>query len=212
MGPLPYTVLRVVEAGVVLFDFHRARLADGDGLELAFDAFAARARPGIYVLRGVGPAEFSVTERPASRLADGQPTRTLVSPIAHLAGPQRKVPSPSPWDAVRQEGVATLLVSAAGDEYLESCVASVLAWDGTRLLAPPDDRPRVASAFERWLVESAGAVRAPLRVDARQPLILANAVAGPCVPAQPVQPPPALVERLREAWLGTARRAAGRAE
>lgn len=206
MAPLPYTVLRVVEAGVVLFDFHRARLADGDGMELAFDAFAARAKPGIYVLRGVGPAEFSVTERPSSRLRDGQPTRTLVSPIAHLTGPQRKVPSPSPWDAVRQEGLATLLVTADGDEYLESCVASVLAWDGARLLAPPDERPRVASAFERWLVETSSATRAPLHVEARQPLLLANAVAGPCVPEQPVPPPPEVVERVRAAWLATARR------
>lgn len=206
MAPLPYTVLRVVEAGVVLFDYHRARLADGDGAELAFDAFAARAAPGLYVLRGVGPGELSVTERPASRLADGQPTRLLVSPIAHLAGPQRKVPSPSPWDAVREAGVATLLTTADGAEVLESCVASVLAWDGQRLVAPPEDRPRVASTFERWLVENAGAVRAPVSVAARWPLLLANAVAGPCVPAQPVAPPPEVVARLREAWLATARR------
>ncbi len=206
MSVVPYTVLRVVDAGVVLFDFHRARLADDADTARAFDAFAAQATPGLYVLAALRPGELSVTTRPRSRLHDDQPTRTLVSPIAHLAGPQRKQPSPGPWDAVRRDGVATLLTTADGAEYLESCVASVLAWDGRELVAPPENRPRVASAFERWLLTTAGARRAPLRVAEGLPLLLANAVAGPCVPQQGAVPPGEVVARLREAWLSTARR------
>lgn len=207
MNSAGYTVLRVVDEGVVLFDFHRARLGDDAATRAAFDAFTARAEPGIVVVRVTAPGRLELTRRPASRLADGQPSRTLVSPIAGLQGPQPKQPPPSPWDGVREAGVATLLTSADGAEVYESCVACALAWDGEGFVAPPLDRPRVASTFERWLVETARARRAPLRLDSGWPLVLANAVAGPCVPAQAARPPDEAVSRLRDAWLGTARRA-----
>jgi hypothetical protein len=205
--PPGYTLLRVVDAGVVLFDFHRARLGRDAATLAAFDAFSRSAEPGIVAVRGRAPGDLALERRATSRLADGQPTRRRVSPVAHLRGPLPKQPAPSVWDDVRLAGVATLLTSADGEELYESCVACVLAWDGAGFVAPPDDRPRVASTFERWLVETGRARRAPLRLDAGWPLVLANAVAGPCVPEQPQPPPPHAVSRLRDAWLATARRA-----
>jgi hypothetical protein len=201
---MSYTVLRVTEAGVVLFDAHRRRL--GAACEAAFDAFAAAAEPGIYGLRGVD-GRLEVTRRERSRLYDGIPVRFLPSPIADRTGPQVKTPSPSPWDAVRQDGVATLLTSPDGAEIYESCAAGVLAWDGTTLVAPPLETPRIASVTEAFLLARHPHRRAPIRRDAGWALVLINAVAGVCVPSLPAPPFPAdVLSALHESLSRSAHR------
>lgn len=202
---MSYTALRVTESGVVLFDAHRRRL--GPAYEDAFDAFAASAEPGIYGLRGVDGL-LEVTRRDRSRLFDGIPVRFRPSPIADRTGPQVKTPSPSAWDGVRQDGVATFLTSPDGAELYESCTAGVLAWDGDTLVAPPDAVPRIASVTEAFLLEAHAHRRAPLRREARWPLVLVNAVAGACVPSLDRPPfPTAVLSALRDSLAGSARRA-----
>lgn len=201
---MSYTALRVTESGVVLFDAHRRRL--GVAYEAAFDTFAATAAPGIYGLRGAD-GHLETTRRDRSRLFDGIPVRFLPSPIADRRGPQVKTPSPSPWDAVRQDGVATLLTSPDGAELFESCTASVLAWDGATLVAPPDDAPRIASVSEAFLLSRHPHRRAPIRRDAGWALVLVNAVAGACAPSLEAPPfPAAVLSALRASLNSSARR------
>jgi hypothetical protein len=119
-------------------------------------------------------------QRAGSTLVDGMPVRLAVSPFAARRGAFPKPGSPSAYDTVRLPGVATLLTSADGSEIHESCVAAVLGWDGTRFVCVPEDRPRVASVAEAAMRATLPFVRAPLRTDDHLPLILLNAVAGPC--------------------------------
>jgi hypothetical protein len=181
-----YTTLRVTEAGVVLFDAHRARL--GPDAFLEFDAFAAGATPGVYVLQRVD-GRLQVTPRPGSRLFEGIPLRRQPSPLAPGLGPQAKAGAPGPYDAVRVAGVATLLTDPSGDEVWESCTAAVLAWDGQGLVAVPEDRTRVASTAEQELVRCLPVRRAPVRPEAGWPLVLVNAVIC-CVPKGSAFPAP----------------------
>lgn len=198
----PYTTLKVTEAGVLLFEAHRARL--GPAVQAAYDAFAARAEPGVYVLQAQG-AELVVTPRGPSRLVDGIPLRWRPSPLKPGLGPQPKAGSPGPYDAVRTPGVATLLTDPSGAELWESCTASVLAWDGARLVAVPADVTRVNSTAEGEVVQRLHVRRAPLRVDAHWPLLLLNAVVATCAPRGPDFP--AQVRRnVEEALQATVRR------
>jgi hypothetical protein len=201
---MSYTALKVSEQGVVLYEAHRRRL--GAAWEAAFDAFARTAEVGIYALRGVD-GRLEVTRRDRSRLWDGIGVRFLASPVASLRGPQVKAPSPSPWDAVRVPGVATLLTSADGEEVFESCAAAVLAWDGRELVATPETSPRIASLTEPYLLERRPHRRAPLRRNAGWPLVLVNAVVGACLPTLegPVFPAEVLGD-LRALLTASARR------
>ena len=201
-----YTVLKVTDAGVVLFDAHRERLgaAWGD----AFDAFSREAEPGIYALRVEGDA-LRVTRREGSRLMNGMSVRFATSPIAGSVGARAKAPPPSPWDAVRTPGVAQLLTSSDGREIFEACSAAVLAWDGGVLVATPEPSPRSASITESYLLARHPHRREPLLVDAAPPLVLVNAVVGVCVPHVVGRRrfPREVVEALRATLEGSARRA-----
>ncbi len=177
---MTYTTLRVTGAGVVLHDFHVDRLApEGAAGRAAFARFAREARPGIYAVTVTG-GELRAERRAGSRLADGLPVRFAVSPFAAGRGGFPKPAPPSPYDGMRRPGVATLLTSSDGDEIYESCVAAVLGWDGARFVCAPDDRPRVASVAEAAVRSALPSVPAPLRAGDRLPLVLLNAVAGPC--------------------------------
>jgi hypothetical protein len=170
----------VTDAGVVLYDFHVERLRpEGAAALAAFARFARDAMPGVYAVTVAG-AELRAEPREGSGLADGMPVRLVVSPFAARRGAFAKPGPPSPYDAVRQRGVATLLTSADGSEIYESCVAAVLGWDGTSFVCVPEDRPRVASVAEAAMRAAAPWVRGPLRTGDDLPLILLNAVAGPC--------------------------------
>lgn len=187
---------------MVLLREHLARFAvAGAEAEAAFRAFAAGARPGVWSLRWRADG-LEVTERAGSGLVDGMPVRFAVSPFAGRTGAFAKRGPPSPYDAVRLSGVATLLTSADGSEIYESCIAAVVGWDGTRFVLPPEDRPRVRSTSEAVLVASLEFRRAPIAVGGDLPLLLVNAVKGPCVPAIPGRPPPPreAVERLAAAF------------
>jgi hypothetical protein len=124
------------------------------------------------------------------------PVRRLVSPFAARRGAFPKPGPPNAYDAVRLPGVATLLTSSDGSEIFESCVAAVLGWDGARFVCVPEDRPRVASVAEAAVRAALPWVRAPLRVAERLPLVLLNAVAGPCSVRTGRPPVPADVMQL----------------
>ena len=71
------------------------------------------------------------------------------------------------------------------------CASAVLGWDGTHFVGVPEDLPRVASVAEAAVRATLPFVRASLRTDARLPLILINAVAGPCTVSTGRPPVPA---------------------
>ena len=186
-----YTTLRVTEAGVVLYDLHVERLApEGAAGLAAFARFAREATPGIYGVALAGD-ELRAGRRSGSQLVEGMPVRLAVSPFASQRGAFRKPGPPSAYDGVRLPGVATLLTSSDGSEIFESCVAAVLGWDGTHFVGVPEDRPRVASVAEAAVRATLPFVRAPLRTGDRLPLILLNAVAGPCIVSTGRPPVPA---------------------
>jgi hypothetical protein len=200
---MTYSTVRVVPAGVVLFDAHRRRL--GEPAAAAFDAFSHTATPGVYSL-AFGDGVLSVTPRPGSRLHDGQATRTLPSPIARATGPQPKQSSPSPWDTVRTPSVATLLSDPQGTQLYESCVAAVVAWDGRELVLVPDSSPRVESLAERFVQAHHPHHRAPIP-PTHEALLLINAVTL-AIPAGS-RFPPAVRDELQRALDATAARASG---
>jgi hypothetical protein len=181
-----YTLLRVTEAGVVLLDYHLRRLQLGTdaAARAKFLQFASKASPGVWAVWSTSSGEIRVEPRGASRLRDGMPVRFLPSPIADRHGTVEKAPSPSPYDAVRQEGVATLLTSPDGREVWEACSAAVVAWDGESIVCPPEDRPRVGSTSETALSEHLPVRRAPIAASSRA-LLLVNAVKGTCALAAP---------------------------
>jgi hypothetical protein len=177
-----YTTLRVTGAGVVLYEGHARRLApEGGAARSRFDRFAATASPGVYALLDDGAA-LEVRPRGGSALADGMPARVVPSPVAGRGGPIAKPAPPSPYDAVRRSGVATLLASPDGGELWESCVAALLAYDGARLVVVPGDRPRVASVAEAAIRATMHCAEAPIDAGGALPLLLVNAVAS-CRPA-----------------------------
>ena len=191
-----YTTLRVTEAGVVLHDFHVERLApEGPAGSAAFARFARDAAPGVYGVALAG-GELRAERRTGSSLVEGMPVRFALSPFAAQRGAFPKPGPPSAYDGVRLPGVATLLTSSDGSEIHESCVAAVLGWDGTHFVGVPEDRPRVASVAEAAVRATLPFVRSPLRTDDRLPLVLLNAVAGPCTVGTGRPPVPAAAVML----------------
>lgn len=175
---LAYTALRVTEAGrVPLFEGHVRRL--GEGSRPALLQFAAAAAPGVYRVTWDG-VRLHAELRPPSRLVEGMPSRFVVSPFEGQRGRFAKPAPPSPYDGVRMAGVASLLTDAAGVEIYESCVASVLAWDGASLVLAPPEVPAVASVAEAEVVSLFPHRRARILVAGDWPLLLINAVAGTC--------------------------------
>jgi len=203
-----YTTLRVEERGVVLYEQHLARLAEaGPTASAAFRDFALQATPGCYSIQSTAQG-LDIKPRPPSALFEGMPVRWLISPHAGTPAPFAKPAPPSAYDPVRAHGVATLLTSADGAEIYESCVAAVIAWDGARLLAPPDDRPAVRSTALAALRDAGLITFRPIAAHADEPLALVNALAGICLPSIPGRAPfPAHVhDSIAAAIRATARR------
>ncbi len=172
---MSYTSMRVTARGVVLRELHAARLGGSPALQRRFDELCASAEPGLYVVRAVGD-ELLVERRNQSRLADGQPVRCVPSPIAHETGPRQKPAPPSRYDEVRLAGVTTLLTDAHGKEVYESCVASVVTFDGRGLVLTPESSPRVASLAEAFIAQNFPVRRAPIPVQSDWALLLVNAL------------------------------------
>ncbi len=181
---MSWTVLRVVEAGVVLRDAHAKRLGAIAGpVAKAYDAFCAEAAPGIYGCRIID-GTFHVTPRTTAMLRDGLPVRRRVSPM--LRRPPvllEKPPSPSPYDEVREPGWCTLLTNESGDELIESCVGVLVGWDGTRLRFASDRLPRVRSVSECAVRGAVAVSESVFRVEEAAPFAVMNAVSGLCRPA-----------------------------
>lgn len=175
-----YTVLRVTEQFTIpLLHRHAKRLgAEALGALQHFVSFVVE--PGVYRVTWDG-RQLSTLKLPGSRLSEGMQTRVMPSPFAVGTGRFPKQGSPSPYDALRLNGVSTLLTDSAGTELFEACSAAVVAWNGSTLVLPPDDRPAVASLAEAAIARHEAVVRAPLRLDESWPLLLVNAVTT-CVP------------------------------
>lgn len=197
---MSFTSLLVTEAGVVLREQHRARL----GLECAaaFDDFSRRATPGAWRVWSNGPL-LRTESRPPSQLRDGLSVRRLPSPVVRATGALPKA-SPSPWDQVRVPGLVTLLTSADGSELYEACVAAVLWWNGSSVVTPPADRPRVASSAVAQLRLQVSMVETVIPSSA-QALLLVNAVGLTCLPEGSTFPV-ALRAQLHELLAATASR------
>ncbi len=204
---MSYTTLRVVETGIWLYEEHAKRLGPNPKIQYAFEAFAAAATPGIYALTAKGD-QLDVSARDRSMLFDLIPLTYATSPVLNRNGLFEKRVSPCEYDAVRQAGIATLLTSADGNEIYEASVASVLAWDGTSLVAVPTDRPRTASTAEAWITRHFKFRRSPLLRSERWPLALINAVYGVCVPANETTAefPTSIIEALRRSIADSARK------
>lgn len=182
---MPYTLLRVTVRGVVLLDYHVRRLeleVDSPARE-AFVTFARDAAPGVWAVWSERDG-IRTEPRAGSRLRDGMPARMVRSPVLDRVGPLAKPGIPGPYDAVRVEGVATLLTSADRKEILEACSAVVVGWDGHSIICPPRDRPRVWSTAEAAIRDHLEAREAPL-ASSSDALLLVNAVKGTCAPAGP---------------------------
>jgi hypothetical protein len=187
MTRVGYTVLRVLDQGrLPLRRLHAERL--GKGALEPLSTFAQTATAGLYRATWDG-AHLVTTPRGPSRLREGLPTRLVVSPFATERGRFPKPAPPSPYDAVRLDGVVTLLTDPASTELYESCVAGLVAWDGRNLVVPREGAPAVASVAERAIVEHLAPRHATLEVASDWALLLVNAAAGTCAPSLPGRAP-----------------------
>jgi hypothetical protein len=186
---MPYTLLRVTEHGVLLWDYHLRRLAlpAGSAEAEALRRFAREAESGVWAVRAAAGQGFRAEPRAGSQLRDGLPWRIERSPAAGLPGPFPKPAPPCLYDAVRREDTATLLTPPDGSEIYEACRAAVVAWDGEGLVCVPRDRPRVWSTAEAAIRDHLGCREAPIAPGA-WPLLLVNAVKGTCEPGPAVRP------------------------
>jgi hypothetical protein len=182
---MPYTLLRVTDAGVVLCDYHLRRLElSGQGAaHEAFLRFARETPPGVWALWS-DAAGLRTEPRPGSRLRDGIAVRCMASPVLEGLAALPKPAPPGPYDTVRSPGVATLLTSADGREVLEACCAAVVGWDGERIVCAPSCRPRVWSTAEAAIRDHLPVREAPLSASS-EALLLVNAVKGTCALANP---------------------------
>jgi hypothetical protein len=184
-----YTVLRVTERFTIpLLARHAARLGAGSASALEhFRSFVVD--PGVYRVRWDG-RQLSTLVLPGSRLSDDVNVTWAVSPFAREQGRFTKPAAPSAYDSVRAEGAVTMLTTADGEELLEADTAALFAWNGVSLVAPPLDRPAVASLAEAAIATHEPVVRAPITRAGAWPLLLVNAVrtAAPTVEGRPPFP------------------------
>ncbi|MFZ5444727.1 MAG: hypothetical protein ACOZQL_32335 [Myxococcota bacterium] len=179
---MTFTSLRLTSAGhVPLFEGHVRRL--GESSRDALRHFVSLAAEGVYRVWWDG-RQLTTQHRAASQLRDGIGVRFAVSPYAAQSGRFAKPASPCPYDAVRAEGVVTLLTDASGDELLEADRAALVAWDGASLVLVPDEVPGVASVAEAEVLARLPHRRARILRRDGWPLLLINAVIGTCAPAE----------------------------
>src|SRR5271157_3432545 len=106
---MPYTLLRMTDAGMVLWDYHARRL-EVDQQSAAHEpwlVFSRETAPGVWAVWTDRRRGMQAQLRPGSRLYDGMPARTLPSPVVDRVGQFPKPSSPGPYDQVRLAGTAT---------------------------------------------------------------------------------------------------------
>ena len=183
---MSYTLLRVVQNGVVLREGHRQRFSlQSARIIAAFDRFCIEADPGIYAIEAASH-DLVVTPRTGSALTHGMPFRFAPSPFF---APGRdalfgKPASPSAYDAVRLDAVCTLLTAPDGDEIVEACRGIALAFRDGVFVCAKSDCARVKSVSEAFFA-SEGMNDAPLfsppkcsKGGENELWAVANAVAG----------------------------------
>ena len=182
---MPYTLMRVKDAGVVLWDYHVRRLElDKEGAPLErLRAFGREAAPGVWAISTDHEQGMRVERRGESRLREGMPARFLTSPVANQVGRIAKPNGPSWYDQVRLDEMTTLLTSPDGKEIYEACRAAVVGWDGERIVCVPRDRPRIWSTAEAAIREHLAVREAAISTDSHA-ILLVNAVKGTCALAQ----------------------------
>ncbi len=188
-----YTVLRVTEQFTIPLLHRHANRLGGEALGALRHFISFVVEPGVYRVTWDG-RQLSTLKLRGSRLVEGIATRVMTSPFAAITGRFPKPGSPSPYDAVRMDGLSTLLTDPSGTELFEACSAAVVAWNGSALVLPPEDRPAVASLAEAAIAKHEAVERAPIRLADAWPLLLVNAVTT-CVPKSSTFPP-AIRERL----------------
>ncbi len=189
---MSYTLLRVVETGVVLWRAHAARLGLplGNPQATALHVELRHAGPGVYAVRvpeaSVGAASsVSIQPRANRTWSVAEPWTCADSPLLGFAGPQEKwlvtdLYEPIRCDPTRKLAAEVLCVGGGFREVYESARANVYAWDGARVWAPPRDAPRVRSVSEFALRRAFDVGERPLLTDGGSgALFLLNAVRGP---------------------------------
>jgi len=171
-----YTLVRVVEAGVVLREGHRARFAsESPDVLHAFDRFCLVAAPGIYALRAVDGA-IATTPRERSAVTEGMPIGFVPSPFFGVGDFAKPAP-PGPYDEVRVDGICTFLTDDEGREVIEACRGIALAFRDGAFVRAASRFARVISVVEEFLVRD-GLVSATLEAEVPECWGVANAVAG----------------------------------
>lgn len=193
-----YTLLSSRPQGIVLCQYHLRRLglsepdsrhAGGRSARAVLSGWCRDQDAGTWAVTIDDAGELKIEARPETSLRDGMPVRFEPTPMRNLRGAIPKPPSPSPYDAVRLKSRATLLTSVDGTEIYEACRAAVLGWDGERVVCVPRDRPRVWSTSEAAVREHLLVRETPIAVDSAMPILLVNAVKGPCTLDLPTRRP-----------------------
>ena len=206
---MSFTSLKINDEGVLLFALHEQRFRNaGEEAVSAYHQFAAIAEPGTYALKWDNNTMI-VAPRGESLLFDGMPVRYRVSPLVDIKNRISKTAQPNIYTNLREPGITTLLTSADGTEIYESCMASVIAWNGKQIVMVPADRPGVRSTMEELLKQMPGVVEEPILVASDYPIALVNAVKCTCtLYIEGREPfPVEQLEKIREFYLATARRA-----
>lgn len=180
---MSYTLLRVSEFGVVLWEGHCERLGIVPEIDTRLHATLHRellARgAGVYAVRVDGGA-FTIESRQDRRWPQAIAWSTALSPLFGGTGLRAKADVLSLYADLRTRTGEVLCTDGSGDYVYETARASVFAWDGARVIAPPIDAPRVSSVGELALRDAYTVSCRPLRVDGDTgALFVLNAVRGP---------------------------------
>lgn len=183
---LSYTLLRVNMRGVVLWRAHGDRLGLDAGSDRARELHAELMHrgPGVYAVRA-DPNGLHVQPRANRTWSVAEPWTCADSPILGRKGLFHKgdvtdLYEPIRCDPTRKLAAEVLCVGGGFREVYESARASVFAWDGACVWAPPASAPRVRSVSEIALRRAFDVRERPLGTDgASGALFLLNAVRGP---------------------------------
>lgn len=181
---LSYTLLRVTPAGVVLWRAHAERLGLGAADARTVQARLRAAKAGVYAVH-VEDDGVRIEPRANRTWSVAEPWTCMDSPLLGREGLHDKAAvshlyEPMRCDPRRQLRAEVLCVGGGYREVYESARASVFAWDGQNIWAPPSSAPRVRSVSELALRMAFEVGERALAADGSAgALFLLNAVRGP---------------------------------